>query len=70
MLVEPTTEAIAAGISSCLSDNEYRKLLGNQAAELAQQNYSYTNYLSRVEKVYNFIQPQTNPNGHLAKPLE
>lgn len=73
VLVEPTCESIAAGISICLSDSEHRRLLGSRAEQLAQQDYSYTSYLSKVEKAYTYVQDKRSHmklNGRLTESSE
>lgn len=71
MLVDPTVEAIADGIKTCLGEGERRKILEIQAAELARKTYSYANYLARVEEAYDYLAPRLmTGNRRLMKPLE
>ncbi|MBE2197903.1 MAG: glycosyltransferase family 4 protein [Anaerolinea sp.] len=53
-LVEPTKEALAAGILKLLDDSDLRHRLGQRAQQFAEEKYSLANYLEKLRKVYQF----------------
>lgn len=63
MLVEANTEALAAGICTCLGDVEYSKRIRRNARNLAQQKYSYDGYLTKVNGVYANIPSKVSLTG-------
>ena len=59
VLVEPTAEALADGIVCLMKNDEFGRRLGEKAQQVSQENYSMDRYLSKVSKVYEWLEPVT-----------
>lgn len=58
LLVEPTSNALAAGAIRLLGDETLRLRLAHNARALAMSKYSYDSFLSRTATAYHDIQPK------------
>lgn len=56
-LVDPTGEALAAGILQILQDPDLRQRLGANARIFAEARFNHENYLDKMKQVYRFNQP-------------
>lgn len=56
-LVAPTKNAFAEGLLKLISDEDLRVSLGDQSRKLAEEKYSEVNYLTKLEKIYQGLQP-------------
>ena len=61
VLVGPNCEAVADGLTRLICDAELRQRLGSQAQKLAEEKYSPTAYLAKLEKIYGALQPTLAP---------
>jgi glycosyltransferase involved in cell wall biosynthesis len=52
-LSEPTKEALAEGITKLLNDPDLRACLGQRAKKFAEDRYSFAEYVTRIENLYN-----------------
>jgi glycosyltransferase involved in cell wall biosynthesis len=52
-LSEPTREALAEGITKLLNDPGLRACLGQRAKKFAEDRYSFMEYVTRIENLYN-----------------
>jgi glycosyltransferase involved in cell wall biosynthesis len=52
-LSEPTKEALAEGILELLNDPDLRACLGQQAKKFAEDRYNFTQYVRRIDNIYN-----------------
>jgi glycosyltransferase involved in cell wall biosynthesis len=57
-LVDPTAEAFAKGINKILNAPEYGKQIADAAYQLAERKYSYDQYVSKTERLYNTVMEQ------------
>jgi glycosyltransferase involved in cell wall biosynthesis len=57
VLVEPTRDGFVGGLTRLIEDKDLRRHLGEQSLKLAEEKYSIANYLSKLEKIYEAIQP-------------
>jgi glycosyltransferase involved in cell wall biosynthesis len=56
-LVAPTKNAFAEGLLKLISDENLRVSLGDQSRKLAEEKYSEVNYLTKLEEIYQVLQP-------------
>jgi glycosyltransferase involved in cell wall biosynthesis len=56
-LVAPTKNAFAEGLVKLIGDKDLRASLGDQSRKLAEEKYSEVNYLTKLEKIYQGLQP-------------
>lgn len=56
-LVAPTKNAFAEGLLKLIGDEDLRVSLGDQSRKLAEEKYSEVNYLTKLEKIYQGLQP-------------
>lgn len=70
MLVEPEKEAFAAGLARLIEDKELREQLAAQSLRLAEEKYSQANYLSRLEEIYQVLQPNVKSEGSMIEPVK
>jgi len=57
MLVDPTKEAFAEGLMKLIRDENLRNYMGDQSQKLAEEKYNEANYLAKLRKIYEVIQP-------------
>jgi glycosyltransferase involved in cell wall biosynthesis len=57
VLVQPDLAGIVAGLNRLIEDEALRKRLGEAGARLAEEKYSLANYLAKLEKIYQVLQP-------------
>lgn len=55
ILVEPTAEAIAAGMLQLLRDPALRQKLGENSRKLAEEKYNQANYLKKLAEIYQVL---------------
>jgi glycosyltransferase involved in cell wall biosynthesis len=60
-LVQPTCEAMAAGMLRLLHETEYRKALAAKAHKLARECYSLTAFKAGVNRLYDYIASNRHP---------
>jgi glycosyltransferase involved in cell wall biosynthesis len=53
VLVEPNAQAFADGILKVLADPQLGRTLAENGHRLAQEKFSYQNYMMKVSKIYN-----------------
>lgn len=56
-LVAPTKNAFAEGLMKLIGDEDLRASLGDQSRKLAKDKYSEANYLAKLKKLYQGLQP-------------
>jgi len=56
-LVAPTKNTFTEGLIKLISDEKLRVSLGDQSRKLAEEKYSEVNYLTKLEKIYQRLQP-------------
>jgi glycosyltransferase involved in cell wall biosynthesis len=56
VLVEPTKDALAAGLLRLIESPESRRRLGVQARRTAQQRYNLENYLTKLDRIYSTLE--------------
>jgi glycosyltransferase involved in cell wall biosynthesis len=57
VLVAPTSEAVANGILMLLNDTELAGCIGAAARELAEARYSFSNYVAKLNRIYDDVIP-------------
>ena len=60
MLVAPTKEAFAEGLMKLIRDENLRNYMGDQSQKLAEEKYNEANYLAKLRKIYEVIQPASD----------
>lgn len=55
LLVEPTTEAFAGGVLEGLQNPDYSERIGMQAQQFALEKYNFSNYLAKVNQIYQHL---------------
>ena len=67
ILTEPTPESFASGIVRAFENPEMAKILVENAARVAEEKYSYKEYIHKTAKLYEYIEslktPQFQPSG-------
>ncbi len=63
VLVEPTPEALAAGLHRALTDQAERERLARNASQLAESRYSRESYLSRTQRAYDMLMTTAVPDA-------
>jgi len=66
-LVAPTKNAFAEGLVKLIGDKDLRASLGDQSRKLAEEKYSEVNYLTKLEKIYQGLQPPGKVQAKHAK---
>jgi glycosyltransferase involved in cell wall biosynthesis len=56
-MVAPTKNGFAEGLLKLIGDEVLRDSLGDQSRRLAKEKYSEVNYLTKLEKIYQKLQP-------------
>ena len=56
-MVAPTKFGFTKGLLKLISDEDLRVSLGEQSRKLAEEKYGEVNYLSKLEKIYQGLQP-------------
>ena len=72
LVVESTTEAIAAGMLKMIGSNSDALVMAQEAMKLVQENYSLDSMMSEYEKLYQNLLHQINTTpfpSQQAKPL-
>jgi glycosyltransferase involved in cell wall biosynthesis len=59
LLVAPTEEALADGILRLIRSPDLRQELGQRAQEYAREKYGSSDYLAKVDRVYQALEPAT-----------
>jgi glycosyltransferase involved in cell wall biosynthesis len=59
MLVEPSLTGFVDGLTRLIEDEGLRSHLSQQSLKLADEKYSTANYLAKLEKIYEAVQPAT-----------
>jgi len=57
VLVEPSRAGFVEGLSRLIEDEKLRRHLSQQGLKLADEKYSTANYLAKLEKIYEAVQP-------------
>lgn len=70
LLVEPTGEALAEGLLRLLGDKELRDRLALEARELARDRYDPSNYIVRVDQLYDRLALPVNISKQTASTTE
>lgn len=70
MLVDPTQEAFAEGLARLFEDETLRMRLGSRSLQLAEEKYSRASYLSRLEEIYETLQPETRTKKGIIEPIK
>ncbi|MGH7791249.1 MAG: glycosyltransferase, partial [Thermodesulfobacteriota bacterium] len=55
VLTEPKPKAFAEGIVAVLKDSKLRSILSENAKKLAEEKYSYKNYLAKTKEILEAI---------------
>jgi glycosyltransferase involved in cell wall biosynthesis len=61
VLVEPTSEALAGGILALLQDAELARCIGTAARELAETHFSFSNYVAKLDRIYDAVALPVSP---------
>ena len=56
-LSEPTKESLAEGILKLLQYPDLRMLLGSRAKQFAKDKYNFTDYVTKIDNIYNSLPP-------------
>jgi glycosyltransferase involved in cell wall biosynthesis len=73
VLVEPTGEALAGGLTRLLENGRLRDHLGENSQKLAKEKYDTASYLEKLERIYRTFEPRLlveEPVNPPAKELE
>jgi glycosyltransferase involved in cell wall biosynthesis len=62
ILSEPTPEAFGAGILRALDDSVENKMLVERASRVAEEQYSYKEYLRKTAQLYEYVQSLKKPH--------
>jgi glycosyltransferase involved in cell wall biosynthesis len=66
-MVAPTKIGFAEGLLKLIGDEDLRVSLGDQSRKLAEEKYSEVNYLTKLEKIYQGLQPPGKVQAKHAK---
>jgi glycosyltransferase involved in cell wall biosynthesis len=66
-MVAPTKIGFAEGLLKLIGDEDLRVSLGDQSRKLAEKKYSEVNYLTKLEKIYQELQPPGKVQAKHAK---
>ncbi len=69
-LVDPTGEAMTAGLVELIEDRELRSKIGIASKKLAEEKYSQAQYLAKLKILYNAIQNSQLLNTDLSNPTK
>lgn len=69
VLVPPTKEAFAEGLSQVIRDTNLRSRLGDQAKQLAEEEYSFNSYLAKLDRIYRLLEPSAHTSETPAQML-
>ena len=69
-LVDPTGEAMTAGLVELIEDRELRLKIGVASKKLAEEKYSQAQYLTKLKNLYNAIQNPQYLNTDLSNPTK
>ena len=69
-LVDPTGEAMTAGLAELIEDRELRLKIGVASKKLAEEKYSQAQYLTKLKNIYNAIQNSQYLNTDLSNPTK
>jgi glycosyltransferase involved in cell wall biosynthesis len=59
VLVEPCRAGFVDGLTRLIEDERLRRHLSQQSLKLADEKYSTANYMAKLEKIYEVVQPAT-----------
>lgn len=65
-LVDPTAEAMADGLNRLIEDNEFRTKLGLSSKKLAEDKYSQSQYLAKLEAIYSVFQTENHSGSRVS----
>lgn len=65
LLVPPSKEDMASGILKILLSPEIGHVLGSRAKKIAEERFNYETYLSKVKRVYEFLDSCTTESAEL-----
>jgi glycosyltransferase involved in cell wall biosynthesis len=70
VLVDPAPAAFAAGVIKLIENPDLREQISVQARRLAEEKYSQTAYLTKLEKIYSVFQPSKLPREQALHSLD
>ena len=70
ILVEPNAEALAQALIQLLQNPQQRQQIGNRAQLLANDRYSFDEYMTRLESIYHSVLREANTLGRATGRLE
>ncbi|MFL7892990.1 MAG: glycosyltransferase family 4 protein [Anaerolineales bacterium] len=65
-LVDPTAEAMADGLNHLIEDHELRTKISLSSKKLAEEKYSQSQYLSKLESIYNVFQSEDHSGSRVS----
>lgn len=64
-LVDPTAEAMAYGLNHLIEDKEFRVKISLSSKKLAEEKYSQSQYLSKLEAIYSVFQSKNHSGSRV-----
>jgi len=64
-LVDPTAEAMAYGLNRLIEDKEFRVKISLSSKKLAEEKYSQSQYLSKLEAIYSVFQSKNHSGSRV-----
>ena len=65
-LVDPTAEAMADGLNHLIEDHELRTKISLSSKKLAEEKYSQSQYLSKLESIYSVFQSEDHSGSRVS----